>query len=268
MKISIVTPSYNQGRFIGRCLDSVRNQSGDFSVEHIILDNCSSDGTGALLAEYQANPGTVDVRIFVEPDEGQSAAINRGFGMATGDIVCWLNTDEYYMEGALAKVAGFFTEHPEADVVFGDCDFVDEAGVVVKRKREFFFSEPMLLYYGCYIPSCATFFRRTIITEGHLLDTGYRICMDFEYYLKLAQIGKRFEHFPQTLSRYTRHESNISTTFGKRRKWERRDIQKKYGAELQHERTGMLVFEFMRWFFIVKRNCLRIIRKTYSLIGR
>ncbi len=140
MKITVVTPSFNQGSFIGKCLNSVRSQRGDFLVEHIILDNCSNDGTGEVIAEYAADHGLVELRTFIEADDGQTSAINKGFSLATGDVVCWLNTDEWYVEGALQHVAGYFEAHPEVDVVFGDCQFASVDGAPMRRKREYFFS--------------------------------------------------------------------------------------------------------------------------------
>lgn len=230
MKISVITPSFNQGRFIEKCLASVRDQQGDFSVEHIILDNCSTDTTEEALANYQAMPGAVDVRVFVEPDGGQTAAINKGFGLAKGDVVCWLNTDEWYEDGALAKVADFFVAHPEVDVVFGDCDFVDSDGELVKRKREFFYSESMLVYYGCFIPSCATFIRRRVIDEGVMLNPEFKVTMDFDWYVRIAKAGYCFAHLPVTLASFTWHENNISSNFVARRKIERRMVQDRYSG--------------------------------------
>lgn len=252
MKISIVTPSYNQGRFIQKSIDSVRAQH-NVEVEHIILDNCSTDGTAVCLEKYYNDPQGVKVKIFVEPDDGQSAAINRGFQLATGDIVCWLNTDEYYKPNALAQVAAFFQDHPKTDVLYGDCDFVDAQGRLVKQKREFGFSQSMLLYYGCYIPSCATFIRRKIIDAGHLLDESYRVTMDFEYFVRLARLGYHFSHLPACLACFTWHETNISNTQLARRLLERRKVQDCYSRISGPTFFQTLVYEFMRYFWIIFR---------------
>ncbi|HPT62349.1 MAG TPA: glycosyltransferase family 2 protein [Bacillota bacterium] len=228
MKFSIITPSYNQGRFIDKCLASVQNQQGDFIVEHIIMDNCSTDSTFASLSSYQSNPANVDVRIFTEKDSGQTAAINKGFGIATGDIISWLNTDEWYDSDALARISQYFSAHPDIDVVFGDCDFVDSIGKLVKRKREIFYSESMLLYYGCYIPSCSTFVRRKVIDDGVILRPEYKVTMDFDWYVRMAKAGYRFGHLPATLATFTWHEGNISSNMVKRRLIERRMVQDQY----------------------------------------
>ena len=260
MKISVVTPSFNQGKFIQKCLASVRDQTGEFSVEHIILDNCSTDSTVDALAAYQANPGAVDVRIFVEKDGGQTAAINNGFSLAKGDIVCWLNTDEWYEGGALSRVAQFFDAHPDIDVVFGDCDFVDSAGKLVKRKREYFHSASMLLYYGCYMPSCATFVRRKVIDDGVFLRPEFKVTMDFDWYVHIAKAGYRVAHLPATLASFTWHETNISSTFVERRLLERRMVQDRHSGVSGPVWFRTLFYGAMRHFWIV----VRVIRRAVA----
>lgn len=259
LKISIVTPSFNQGRFIGKCLEAVCAQRGNFRVEHIILDNCSTDETVQALAHYQANHGDVDVRIFVEPDGGQTAAINKGFSLATGDIVCWLNTDEWYEPEALSSIAAFFHRHPEVDVVFGNCNFVDTSGQVVKRKREFFFCQSMLLYYGCYIPSCATFIRRTVIESGLFLNPEFKVTMDFDWYVRIAKAGYRFAHMPPTLATFTWHENNISSTFVEKRGFERRLVQDRYSGVRGPAWFRTVVYEIMRYFWLAVRVLRRVV---------
>ena len=260
MKITVVTASFNQGGFIEKCLASVRAQQGAFSVEHIILDNCSTDATGDMLVKYQAVPGAVDVRVFVEPDGGQTAAINKGFGLAKGEVVCWLNTDEWYEVGALAMVAEFFASHPEVDVLFGDCDFVDSTGNLVKRKREFFYSRSMLVYYGCYIPSCATFIRRRVIDEGGLLNSEFKVAMDFDWYVRIAKAGYCFAYLPVTLASFIWHENNISLIYDERRKIELRLVQDKYGGVLGPTWFRSLIYASMRHFWIAVRVSWRVVR--------
>ena len=260
MKFSIITPSYNQGRFIQNCIDRVKAQTG-VEVEHIILDNCSTDETGKALNQYRDDPQGVAVRIIVEPDHGQTAAINRGFRLATGDVVCWLNTDEYYEPGALAQVSAYLEHHPEIDVVFGDCHFVDTEGQLVKNKKEFYFSWLMLLYYGCYIPSCATFIRRRVIDAGHLLDESFRVTMDFEYYVRLASLGYRFQHLPAFLVSFTWHETNISTTQVTRRLLENRMVQDRYSGIPDPAFFRTFIYKFMSYLWIAVRILRRAIHK-------
>jgi len=259
MKISVITPSYNQGRFIRKCISSVRAQEGDFYVEHIILDNCSTDSTVEELSNYKDDPRSVELRIIVEKDSGQTDAINRGFAIATGDIVCWLNTDEWYSPNALSYIVQHFESHPESDIVFGDCDFVDSSGNLVKRKREFFFSKSMLLYYGCYIPSCATFVRRKAIDDGIILRAEFKVTMDFDWYVHMSKSGFHFVHLPVTLASFTWHETNISSTFVERRLLERRMVQDQYSGVKGPRWFGSIFYGAMRIFWIGVRAMRRTV---------
>ncbi len=230
MKFSIVTPSFNQGRFLPDCLVSVQSQV-DVNWEHIVIDGGSTDNTQDVL---RAHP---QVQRVCEPDQGQSDAINKGFRRASGDWVMWLNADDYLRPGALAAVQTFATAHPDTDVIYGDCDYVDEQGRFIRHKREGRFNLQMLLFYGCYIPSTATFLNRRILRVGqvgHLLDVSYHVCMDLEYYLRLARHGYRFEHLPISLACFRWHGQNASIRMDARGKKEFLQLQVRYLAELQH----------------------------------
>src|SRR4029079_2177761 len=114
LHISIVTPSYRQVSYLRRCAMSVADQSGSFAHDHIV-----QDGGGGV--EFEAwSKGQRVAQVFSEPDDGMYDAINRGFRKANGDILAWLNCDEQYLPGALAKVADWFERHPSKDILFGD----------------------------------------------------------------------------------------------------------------------------------------------------
>ena len=137
VKFSIVTPSYNQGRYIRDCIESVRSQTG-VEWEHLVQDAGSTDETAAVLAEYP------HLQVVREPDKGMSDGINRGFLRATGDWVMWLNTDDYLLPGALEKVARFAAQHPVADVIYGGWNFVDGEKKFLKRMKMFPFDLGMM----------------------------------------------------------------------------------------------------------------------------
>lgn len=218
MKFSIVTASYNQGRFVRDCIESVKSQTG-VEWEHIVQDAGSTDETLAVLQEYP------HLNTVSERDKGMSDGINRGFLKATGDWVMWLNTDDYLLPGVLAKVAEFATAHPETDIIYGDALFVNENKETLRRKYDHGYDFKVLLYYGCYIMSTATFIRRRVIESGHLLNIDYRVCMDFEYYVRLSRLGYRFGYLPEALAAFRWHETNTSTVLVKRRREERVRVQ-------------------------------------------
>jgi glycosyltransferase involved in cell wall biosynthesis len=219
VKFSVVTPSFNQGRFIRDCIESVRMQSG-VEVEHIVVDARSADETVAVLKEYPHLQWTS------EPDKGMSDGINKGFLRATGEWMMWLNTDDYLLPGALQRVAAFVAGHPEADVIYGDADFVTSDKQFIRRKREHRFDPSVLLFYGCYIQSTATFIRRRVVDARHLLDINYRVCMDYEYYMRLARLGYVFRHLPESLAAFRWHDANTSVMQIRRRKEERLQVQR------------------------------------------
>jgi GT2 family glycosyltransferase len=230
MKFSIVTPSLNQGRFIRDCIESVRTQAG-VECEHLIVDAGSTDETIAVLKEFPHLQWTS------EPDRGMSDGINKGFLKSTGDWVMWLNADDYLLPGTLSRVADFAARNPDAVIVYGDCQFVDESKKLIRRKREHPFDYGILLFYGCYIPSTSTFIRRSVIQAGHLLDVNCRVCMDFEYYLRLHHAGCRFAYLPAALACFRWHETNTSSVQVQRRREERLQIQRRF---LEQSRRGWL----------------------------
>lgn len=209
MKLSIITPSFNQGRFLHDCIESVLSQWG-VEFEHIVVDACSTDETLEVLQSYP------HVKWLSEPDKGMSDGINKGFLKATGDWLMWLNCDDYLLPGALEKVAAFIANNPQADVIHGDCVYIEENKKIIRRKHDTPVDEWDLLFIGCIIPSTSAFYRRELIDSGHLLDVEYRNCMDWEYYLRLVREGAKFTYLPEALAHFRWHEE--STT---QRNWQR-----------------------------------------------
>lgn len=184
-KISVVTASLNQAKYIEDAMVSVLEQQYP-NFEHIIMDGGSTDETLEILKRYP------QVRWISEPDEGQADAINKGFRIASGEIVAWLNADDYYLLNTFMDVAKFFQRNQGFDVFYGQCMFVDENKKNTHKKDQAF-DYGVLLDYGCYVPSTSTFFNRRILYAGHFLDTSYRVTMDYEYFVRLSNVGYRFD---------------------------------------------------------------------------
>ena len=252
MKFSIVTPSFNQGRYVRDCIESVRTQAG-VEWEHLVQDAGSTDETPAVLREYP------HLHCVFEKDKGMSDGINKGFLRATGDWVMWLNTDDYLLPGALAKVAAFAQAHPSADVIYGDVEFVDAGKHLIRHKREHRFDFNVLLFYGCYIQSTATFIRRRVIQAGHLLEVDYRVCMDFEYYVRLARLGFTFAHLPEPLAAFRWHDTNTSAVQLTRRQEERLRVQRQHLESTHRARwlQNARVLAMLYRVYQLKRQFLR-----------
>lgn len=232
-RVSIVTPSFMQRDYLRDALDSVRCQSGALSVEHIVCDGGSDDGTAELLA-------TSGARWVSEPDSGQSEALNKGFAMAEGSILGWLNADDYYLRDALSLVCDYFDAHPDTDVLYADCLFVDARGALLRAKAEHPFSIQLLRHYGCFIPSTAAFFSRRLLDSGQLhVDETLHFVMDYELFMRLAHSGVRFRYLPRYIAGFRMHELNKSHD-DVRRLAERRVVQRAFGMHAP-DRSGYSV---------------------------
>lgn len=208
MDFSIITPSFNYGRYIGDCLESVASQHG-VSIEHLVMDAGSSDNTAQVVR------GFPHATFFQEPDEGMSHAINKGFIKAKGTWLMWLNADDFLQPGALAAVMEFASSHPDADAIYGTYQFVDASGKAIRTMKLLPYNRFVSLHYGCYVPSTATFLKRkSTVAEGHLLDKRMRLVMDNEYYVRLSLAGKKLIYFPRVLASFRIHENNLSSVGG------------------------------------------------------
>jgi len=193
MKISVVTPSFNQGRFIGRTLRSVATQTGAV-FEHVVVDGASTDDTIGVLEGFHP-----PVRWTSAPDKGQAHAVNKAIQASDGEIIGWLNSDDIYYPGAFARVAGFFAANPDIDVVYGKADHIDTADRAIERYP----TEPWnfdRLKETCFICQPALFFRRRVVKRHGLLDESLKYCMDYEYWLRLGKGGARFAFLEERLA--------------------------------------------------------------------
>jgi glycosyltransferase involved in cell wall biosynthesis len=180
--VSIVTPSYNQGRFIRRTIDSVLNQSYP-AIEYLVMDGESSDETLSVLQSYGDR-----VRWISEKDEGQTDAINKGLRQLHGDILAYLNSDDVLTPGAIDRVVRFFNENPDIDLVYGNADYIDEEDQVIGPYKTASYSLERLLE-DCMICQPATFWRRSVQERWGLFDDQLHFVMDYEYWIRLATHG-------------------------------------------------------------------------------
>jgi glycosyltransferase involved in cell wall biosynthesis len=222
MRISIVTPSYNQGEFIEDTIRSVLDQDHE-DVEHLVMDGGSTDSTRSVLARYS------HLKWTSERDGGQACAINKGFRQATGEILAWLNSDDYYEPNVLGDVARYFGAHPDCMILFGDITFVDR-----DRKPLFGYSGDGISYQrliACpeIVRQPSMFWRRDVVRELGGVDESLHLVMDFDFFLR---IGARypFHHLARNLSCYRYYVENKSLSMARRQLREIYRVYRKNGV--------------------------------------
>ncbi len=187
-RVSIITPSYNHREFIERTLLSVLCQDYP-NLEYIVVDGASQDGTVEVLERYRPHLG----HLIIEPDQGQSDALNKGFALATGEILAYLNSDDCYAGPEVVSAAvAFLDQHPETDLVYGRRHFIDAQGVFqIARPYQPF--NRRLLYLADYIPQECTFWRRGIFERaGNHISTEFNFAMDYELWFRFLESGAEF----------------------------------------------------------------------------
>lgn len=212
-KISIITPSLNQGDFIEQTILSVLSQ-GYPDLEYLVMDGGSSDATLKILEAYSGK-----VTWLSEADRGQTHAINKGLQRATGSIVGYLNADDLLLPGTLKKVAEAFVDYPQARWVTGKCRILDEENNEVRRPITVYKNMLLsmhsfsLLLMTNYISQPATFWSRAALESAGYLDESLRYVMDYEYWLRLySKYPPVF--IPEYLAAFKIHRNSKTTSTG------------------------------------------------------
>jgi glycosyltransferase involved in cell wall biosynthesis len=182
-KISIVTPSFNQARYIESTILSVLEQDYP-AVEYIIMDGGSTDGSVDIIRRYEDK-----LAYWVsEKDGGQTHALIEGFKRSTGDILCWLCSDDLMVGRSLWEVAEYFSANPSARAVYGDAIWIDAEGDIIRQKKEHDFNRFIWLYYYNYIPQPSTFWRRSLYEQVGGLDPAFDLSMDADLWIRFADV--------------------------------------------------------------------------------
>jgi glycosyltransferase involved in cell wall biosynthesis len=191
--VSIVTPSFNQGRFLRRTIDCVLSQ--DYPrIEYLVIDGSSRDDSLEILRSYGERFPWVS-----EPDRGQSHAINKGLQRTSGDILAYLNSDDILMPGAITAAVAHLQANPSSDVVYGNAHHIDEVGRVLGAFPTAEWSFDRLLQYCC-ICQPAAFWRRRIMDRVGLFDESLHYAMDYDYWMRIARAGGVLTHVPEFLA--------------------------------------------------------------------
>lgn len=269
--ITVVTPSYMQAAYLEDTLLSVISQQYP-RLEYLVLDGGSTDGSAEIIRRHESKISWW----CSEKDGGQSAAIARGFGMAKGEIVCWLNSDDMFCPGALQAVGEYFASHPEAECVNGGGYFVDAKGDPLRFGRLGFTrgveaSASRLIWLGqegIYQPS--TFFKKSALEAAGGIDTSLRFGMDRDLFIRLA-LRRPLGRIPQMLSAARIHESAKTVTIQDVCASENAKIDARHGAGPGMKRRLMRLRQrlpdlamkawwlLQKWLGLVKTPALRYV---------
>jgi len=191
--VSIVTPSFNKGLYIEETLLSIRNQTYK-NIEHIVIDGGSTDETLSILKKYSP------VLVWVsEPDKGQSDAINKGWRIAKGDIIAYLNADDTYLPNAVEIAVNFFLKHPETAMIYGDGIFSDEKGKFLMNFTAGEFKLKNLVFCKDNILQPAVFLRKTVFETIGDVDADLHLAMDLDYWIRTG-LRYKVNYIPQQLA--------------------------------------------------------------------
>ena len=256
-KISIVTPSYNQGQFIEQTILSVINQ-GYPNIEYVIIDGGSTDQTINIIKKYEQH-----IHYWVsEPDEGQTNALNKGFAKCTGDVMAYLNSDDFYAEGTFNKVSEYF-RYPDVNIINGACAWFWEGEDHINFQKSRYVTYDRLLKYwiGDVIPAQpSVFFRKNVLEKAGLPDESLVYGMDVDMWIKMSKYYD-FTQVNEVLSYYRFH--NNSKTGGPglfkkfRPEWYRlsqRELQTKSLTYKISYYLSRYFYLFRVWFYELRKS--------------
>lgn len=265
-RISIVTPSYNQGQYIDQAIESVLIQNYP-NFEHIVIDNCSTDGTVDILKRYE------HLKWVSEPDKGQSDALNKGFLKAEGQIVGWLNADDYFLPKAFENFLECYENNRDGDFFYGNYCIVNSHRKALRLVRPISYDFKITLHYGPYIPSSGSFLLKKLINDGFLLDIEHRYNMDRKFFLDIGAAKKKFVYINHTISCFRIHEDNASnpsssafthSTRTERQEEEAEKVFYYYSHALKNKFLEKIRRKLLRLIYRIKFLLIRVINWRFS----
>jgi len=249
--VSIITPSYNQGRFIERTIRSVLNQGGP-GLEYIVIDGASTDGTPEIVRRYERY-----LSWWVsEPDRGQTDAIIKGLDRATGDYVTWVCSDDVLFPGSLEKMVTALEARPEAGIAYGGVAFIDEEDRILKIRSYPDMNLAKLLYerHSTVAQPSSLIRRKTLDAVGGL-DRSLSYCMDYDLWIRLLRQAGSVNLGEAVLSGYRLHTRSKTVGSYRNMALEKIAVNRRYTGDRFNKviraHYGYIVEDFFR---SVKRN--------------
>lgn len=200
-KVSIITPSFNQGRFLEQSIRSVLEQDYP-NIEYIIVDGGSTDNSVEIIQKYQGH-----LTWWVsEKDRGHADALNKGFSHATGEILAWLNSDDIYFPHAVSEAVEALKNHADVGMVYGDADLIDDSGMTVGQFASKQTSYRQMLRGSVHIPQATTFFRTDLWRRVGTLDLSLFFSFDYDLWVRLAKVSQLL-YVPRHWAKFRIHDA-------------------------------------------------------------
>ena len=255
--VTVITPSYNQGHFLEATIRSVLDQ-GYPSLEYIIVDGGSTDRSVEIIRAYSEKLAFW----CSEKDAGQSSALNKGLRLATGDLVGWLNSDDLYYPGSILTFVHQFQAHADADIVFGNYDYIDVSGRVIHRRREIPYDFNTYFWTGtCYHANVAALYRRSCFERFGYVREDLHYSMDYELYLRFGYNECKFLHVDKPLGAYRLHDSSKTVSSYSRTRLEAESARREFVGLM---RPSTLARRTLPPYYIVLRWLRKLLRGCYT----
>jgi glycosyltransferase involved in cell wall biosynthesis len=257
-KVSVITPSYNQGQFIEETILSVFNQTYP-NIEYIIIDGKSNDNSVEIIKKYSEN-----LTYWIsEKDNGQTDAINKGFAIATGEIVCWINSDDILLPGALQEVVNYFTAFPECKILNGYTLRIDKISNIMFNH---FVPKPMKWFakHGVYyINQPSMFFKKELINKLGFINEKYHARMDQEFVMRVLKNNIQFGKVNKILAAIRIHEDTKTAQNGAIWDVDLDRLQDEYGSvfKVRPDLSGTIIYglyklvnlDYLKQFFFKRK---------------
>jgi glycosyltransferase involved in cell wall biosynthesis len=246
-RLSVVVPSFNQGQFIERTIQSLIDQNYP-NLEIIVMDGGSTDETLPIIDRYREHI----VHVESGPDGGQAAAIARGFSLAKGDFISWLNSDDTYNPGALLAIGRYLASHPNVKFLYGNTRVIDADDRQLSFKRSVKFWLPVMKYAYLTVPQMSAFWSRELYVRAGGMDQSLRFCMDYDLFVRMSQICAP-RRINETIGNFRIHGASKTTNLEKIRLKEDAIVQERYCAV---KPSAGWRFKFMRSLMLIALVCL------------
>ena len=272
MKISIITPNYNYAKYISNTIESVVTQTYQ-NVEHIIVDDGSTDNSIEIIKSYQ-NKYSEKIKLIQQKNLGQTSAINVGLKVASGKILGWINSDDYYTANIFSDIIEIFNFNPNVEIVYGNFNVVDINGnyIYTKRHLKFSYLESVFLGFGNTLTSNCIFWKKDLLDSVGLLNSKLKCNMDGEYFSRLTKNANIY-FLDRSIANFRQQEVSIA---GKNNPDWNEIVKFEMNLEKMNSYNRLKISKlipfkigkYLKIIFILKRFINKLIRKDYLKINK